>query len=239
MILKCPETAVATDFKITTAMVNKAARYPTSVQICWSEAGFVINATLSTEGEPPVVSPWTTCNSEVWTEGEVFEFFAAPLPVGAGDNPEATAPEWYIESDVSTQGALFVGLMNRTRGFDGPHGVLDTCTKCNELANVSEYFSPCSSSDDFSASGNPGYSASTDVGSMGWSANLTVPFSAFADFNAFDGAGVPKEWRLNFYRYTYPDGANQNFTNYELTGWSSTHSPTFHVPARFGFATLV
>ena len=41
-------------------------------------------------------------------------------------------------------------------------------------------------------------------------------------------------WRANFYRYDYPSGPNKAFDNYELTGWSPTHDPSFHVPERFG-----
>ena len=50
---------------------------------------------------------------------------------------------------------------------------------------------------------------------------------------------VPKPWpwwRINFYRYDYPQGPGGR---YELTAWSPTHEPSFHVPSRFGVARLV
>jgi hypothetical protein len=40
-------------------------------------------------------------------------------------------------------------------------------------------------------------------------------------------------------RYDYPDGPNADFSNYELTAWSPTHSPSFHEPARFGIGYMV
>ena len=45
-------------------------------------------------------------------------------------------------------------------------------------------------------------------------------------------------WRVNFYRYSYPDGPNAAFDNYELNAWSPTHGPSFHVPNRFGVIVL-
>jgi hypothetical protein len=51
--------------------------------------------------------------------------------------------------------------------------------------------------------------------------------------------GVPRHvWRVNFYRYSYPDGPNAAFDNYELNAWSPTHGPSFHVPNRFGVIVL-
>ena len=43
-------------------------------------------------------------------------------------------------------------------------------------------------------------------------------------------------WRLNLYRYAFP---NKTDPTPELSGWSPTHDPSFHVPARFGVAYLV
>ncbi len=132
--------------------------------------------------------------------------------------------------------------MNRTAEFDGPHGALDTCPRCSHFspAVTAGYFSNCSGSDDFGASGNTGYAAKTAIYGESWVDELTVPWSAFRDFEEFNKWGgpstPPKHWRLNFYRYLYRGPSAKNF---ELNAWSPTHNPTFHVPERFGFASLI
>ena len=106
--------------------------------------------------------------------------------------------------------------------------------------DATDYFENCSGSDDFTASGNPAYAAETVISGDRWMDRLTVPWTAFRDFEQFQtGDGLhapPKHWRINFYRYLYPAAEGPNF---ELNAWSPTHNPTFHVPERFGFASLV
>ena len=76
----------------------------------------------------------------------------------------------------------------------------------------------------------------TNATARGWRADLFVPWGIFADeFRPAGGHPWP-HWRLNVYRYDYPDGPDAPF---ELTAWSPTHDASFHVPARFGRATLV
>jgi len=96
-----------------------------------------------------------------------------------------------------------------------------------------------------------------------WATSLFIPWgiwapqfqpAAAASSKSGDGAGAVatraaaatgaslepwRLWRLNFYRYDYPDGPNAAFDNYELSAWSPTHSPSFHEPSRFGVAVLV
>ena len=126
-IPRCPQTARASGFKVSDAQGDAKAKFETLVDICHDDVGFRLNRTaFAPKGVR--ASPWTTCNAQVWTKGEVLEFFAAPVSATARDS----APMWYVESDVGTRGALYVGLMNRTAGFNGPHGALDTCPKCTQ-----------------------------------------------------------------------------------------------------------
>lgn len=57
----------------------------------------------------------------------------------------------------------------------------------------------------------------------GWSAEFSIPFAALG--------AVPgnKPWRANFYRIDRPANAP-----WELSAWSPTGAPNFHVPERFG-----
>jgi len=62
----------------------------------------------------------------------------------------------------------------------------------------------------------------------GWSAEFSIPFAALG--------AVPgkKPWRANFYRIDRPADAP-----WELSAWSPTGAPNFHVPARFGLLEFV
>ena len=68
----------------------------------------------------------------------------------------------------------------------------------------------------------------------GWSSDLFIPWAIFTtEFRPTNGRVHPL-WRLNFYRYDYPDGKDKPF---ELSAWSPTHDASFHVPSRFGRAS--
>ena len=66
-----------------------------------------------------------------------------------------------------------------------------------------------------------------------------MPWEMFPAEYSPSGDGKPwSVWRMNFYRYSYPDGPDKSYDNYELNAWSSTHSGSFHVPSRFGVVVL-
>jgi hypothetical protein len=59
----------------------------------------------------------------------------------------------------------------------------------------------------------------------GWSAEFAIPFRSLI-------AAPPKageRWRANFYRIDRPENRQ-----WELSAWSPTGFPNFHVPERFG-----
>jgi len=58
----------------------------------------------------------------------------------------------------------------------------------------------------------------------GWCAEFSLPFAGLRV-----ATPTGKRWRANFYRIDRPPGAPR-----ELSAWSPTGEPNFHVPARFG-----
>ena len=71
----------------------------------------------------------------------------------------------------------------------------------------------------------------------GWRATITLPWTLFSIYFGEDGAAAAARWplwRLNTYRYDYPDSRDA----YELSGWSPTRTSSFHVPSRFGVVVL-
>jgi hypothetical protein len=64
----------------------------------------------------------------------------------------------------------------------------------------------------------------------GWIAELAIPFSSL-------GPDLPRAenpWRANFCRIDRPPNKAR-----ELTAWSVTNRPNFHVPSRFGWVDFV
>ena len=57
-----------------------------------------------------IISPYTSCNSEVFVSSSVLETFIAPVDDLNDD------PQWYYELDVSPSGAMWGGLSNNTLG---------------------------------------------------------------------------------------------------------------------------
>jgi len=60
----------------------------------------------------------------------------------------------------------------------------------------------------------------------GWTAELAIPFESL-----MPGSAHRQAWRCNFYRIDRPKGESAP----ELTAWSPTGLPQFHVTERFGY----
>ena len=112
-------------------------------------------------------------------------------------------------------------------------GNVSNCDHC-----VAGMRHPCFGRDVFPPYSADGLGVRVRNTSTGWTASLFVPFAMFP--SEFVGHRHPWPlWRVNFYRYAFPSGPSPRFDNYELSGWSPTHDPSFHIPARFGVAVLV
>ena len=212
--------AVAAPFYVNGDAGLRLAAPQTSVAVCHNASGLKM---VYQADDAHVVTPWTRCNDPVFTRSSTLEFFASPVHE-ATDNPI-----WYHEIDVAPSGVMWAGVSNNSKGnattCDASAG--DSCVPGTLACTGMQTFPPW------------------DVGaqvrntSSGWSASLFVPFAMFpGSFVSRGGASWPL-WRLGLYRYAYPHGPDAGFSNYQLSAWSPTHTPSFHEPERFGVARLV
>ena len=213
--------AVAAPFYVNGADGLTLATPQTSVAVCHNASGLrmVYEAT-----DAHVITPWTHCNDPVFQRSSTLEFFASPVHE-ATDNPI-----WYHEIDAAPSGAMWAGVSNNSKGnattCDASAG--DSCAPGDLACNGTQTFPPWD-----------GLGAQVQNTSSGWSSSLFVPFAVFpASFVSHGGASWPL-WRLGLYRYAYPHGPDASFSNYQLSAWSPTHTPSFHEPERFGVARLV
>lgn len=232
--------AIATDFKVTNTNQTVPARQSTEFRLCHSAEGlhFRSNAT-----DNHIFTPYTECNDEVFSHSDVLEVFAGPVH-SPTDNPI-----WYHECDVAPSGATWLGLINN------PRGNVSSCDECHDGDNGPL---PCKGLNTFTGV-DVKVTVHNDTSGNSWGHELFLPWNLFpAEFAPKTNPTSPMPcthdltaeciypkstsptpwplWRLNMYRYDYPDGPDMP---YELSGWSSTHDPSFHVPARFGVAVLV
>lgn len=211
--------AAFADFKISTAAADIPATQPTNGTVCWSAAGLHIRET-ALDGH--IFSPYTHCNAPVFVKSDVLEVFLAPV-ASPTDNPR-----FYYELDTSPSGAFFANLMDNRLGNSSACIASAGCDHPGTL--------PCTGR----ASFPHGMTSSAANGTASWSIDLMVPWASFPPrYAPSKSGGIPWHvWRVNFYRYSYPDGPNAAFDNYELNAWSPTHGPSFHVPNRFGVIVL-
>ena len=230
-------TATYHHFQITNVNTSQPATEPTTGTICYNNFGISIKEYAT---DSHVFTPWTHCNSPVFQRSSVLEIFVAPV-YSVTDNPV-----WYFELDTAPSGALWAGLSNNSRGNSTTCVAAQGCHSSGTLQ--------CSGTNTFDKSlTTKAFNTST-----GWGIEINVPWQLFPPEFQPNSTGVGVQgvvdegdvlllptllphptWRMNFYRYSYPNGANSGFTNYELSGWSPTHDPSFHVPAKFGVIVLV
>ena len=216
-------TVTYENFKLTNVQDDELATDQTNGKLCWDNIGIKVQEMAK---DKHVFTPWKQCNDPVFERSSVLEIFVAPVQK-VTDNPQ-----WYFELDTSPSGALWAGLSNNSRGNSSTCVSTFGCQKAGTLN--------CTGGLDEFAYGLKTNAFNT---STGWGIEMTIPFELFApEFQPTTRIvknKIPHSlWRINFYRYAYPNGPNNNFTNYELSGWSSTHDPSFHVPARFGIVVL-
>eukprot|EP00927_Polykrikos_kofoidii_P061806 TRINITY_DN56633_c0_g1_i1.p1 TRINITY_DN56633_c0_g1~~TRINITY_DN56633_c0_g1_i1.p1 ORF type:complete len:289 (-),score=32.25 TRINITY_DN56633_c0_g1_i1:144-1010(-) len=195
--------------------------------ICWDEKGIQIITNMS---DDDVWQNCKKCGCSNYAEGDVAEVFLGP--VSSFDK----VPRWYLEMDAgAVTGAFWGGIVNNSAGNDNIYPPSTTCT-----VDAGTGFSSCQ----MDCSGTLP-SVSVAQGSGWWSRTMTVPWSLYSKRYTPDGTadGAPwPTWRGNFYRYSYPFKHNNGTfdrTRAELSGWSPTHNPSFHVPDRFGKLTFL
>eukprot|EP01059_Diplonema_ambulator_P031379 TRINITY_DN572_c0_g3_i1.p1 TRINITY_DN572_c0_g3~~TRINITY_DN572_c0_g3_i1.p1 ORF type:complete len:240 (+),score=57.89 TRINITY_DN572_c0_g3_i1:53-772(+) len=197
-------------YYVSTAQGMVVAQQKTRTEVCWDADGWSV---MEMAEDKHVFSPYETCNSNVWEMSDVMETFMTP--VEKADD----APEYYYEMDATPTGAFFAAVIDNPKG-NASYCALSHCTSGNL---------PCTGKATFPA----GMTVTATANTTAWSLHLRVPWSLFAA--KYQPSPQPwPVWRANFYRYDYPDGPNANYTNYELSAWSPTHNPSFHIPSRFG-----
>ena len=161
---------------------------------------------------------------------DVLEVFIAPVKVATD------VPSFYHEIDTGAAGALWAACINNAAG----NVTTQTCDP-PQTGTLN-----CTGAADFERGLHAKVKNSTGTpGSGWWATDLTIPWAIFAPWaqpavTAEGTAAVPwPHWRFNLYRYSYPDGPNAGFSNYELNAWSPPHTGSFHTPSRFGFGVLV
>lgn len=209
-------------------------------EICYNpNRGF--SFTLHISDSHLINPPFSSCNTEVWKYGSVFETFisrvASPYDV----------PREYYEIDLTPNGVVYGALVQPKNVFAN----VTTCPNCvvGQL--------PCSDSNTFPTLGNLDIQISNVAN--GVTVHIEVPFSAFDSFigattdendlqdNSHNAPlsmareqnvaiGTNKWFKFGLFRYDYPDGINGE---YELSGAQPTFSPSFHVPEQFILATLI
>ncbi len=214
-----PNPAHFGDFKVSDSPSVVAAAQATNGSLCFDDAGLSISL-LATDKH--IFSPYTACNAQTWVASDSVEVFIAPVRA-VTDNPM-----WYFELDMVPSGVMYGALVNNTRGN------ATTCIDEN-LCKASGPL-PCSGAADFPH----GMTFHVSNATGAWLSTLFLPWGVFApEFRpAAAGAAPWALWRVNFYRYSYPNPPSPAFDNFELNAWSPTHNPTFHIPARFGVAIL-
>ena len=226
------DAAVFGDFKISNANRSTPATQATTGTICWDAEGLHVHEVAQ---DAHIFSPYTHCNDPVFVASDVLEVFVAPV-LATTDNPV-----WYFELDASPSGALWGGLSNNSKGNSS------TCVDAGGCQHSGVL--PCTGLHSFD---DGRLTVTVTNTSRAWSTKLTIPWTVFAEefrptttaASSGDGSAVHDVkphtlWRANFYRYSYPDGPNAAFDNFELNAWSPTFKPSFHEPERFGVMVMV
>ena len=217
-IPRCPARASFGDFLVSNDPGRVPARQKTEGWICHSDDGFTV-AEAATDAHVFSDGNATACDSAVFVKSDALEVFIAPVRVATDD------PTWYYELDAAPDGTMWAGLSNNSKGTTA------YCVDEHDCAAGAGPL-PCRGTSTFAHNMTVAAATSDD----GWTTRLSIPWAIFADeFRPRAGAAWP-HWRLNFYRYDYPDGEAGPA---ELSAWSPTHDPSFHVPREFGSALLL
>ncbi len=154
----------------------------------------------------------TQRNAPLWQE-EVVEAFIAP---GAG------TPRSYFEFEVNPLGALFEAVVHNP---DSDRSTLSV--------DLSRHLS--------GIRWRAGSAEADSASPEDWWAELDLPWRSLLEGCGMEAEGIPKIWRINFFRVERPGGPDAaSESRDEYSCWSPTlRSPAdFHVPERFGYLIL-
>ena len=197
-----------------------------SATACFDERGlrFAVEAE-----DDDVFTSARACGDALWSLGAALEVFAAPVAA------PRDAPVFYQETDVAPSGAAWAATINNTGAGNA--------TNCLSPDGVCPGLSPatfeCDGRGPASFSGLHDLIISATNTTRGWRADFALPWTLFAPYFGAGGETAAAQWplwRVNVYRYDYPDPSDH--ATFELSGWSATHADSFHVPARFGVLVL-
>lgn len=247
-------------FWVTNETGMVAPTQQTTVDLCYDHLGFRVTANAT--DRHVLAHGALACDSPVWEGGSVFEVFMAPVA------SPFDAPQWYHEMDTAPSGTMWVGHINNTLGNAsncgqscGAAGPLACSARSDYtpaglpllkslVSNVSSgwqisLFVP------FRIGAYPSPHSAT-APPQTWRANFYRCESSAAKPRSNTArrrnskkparkasfCPAPAHLRRDspFPADAYPSGAD---APPELSGWSPTHDPSFHVPARFGVLRLV
>lgn len=200
------------------------ATWDAVTRVCWDESGITV-ATNNTDH-----NIWQTCEAcgcANFNHGDVAEAFLGPV------STPGAVPAWYYELDVgAVAGAFWGAIVHNAQGSDSVYPSSIPCSAEPSPGGFASCVLDC---------GGPLPVVAVAQGEGWWARTMSLPWTMFAaEYTPAGNGGQPwPHWRGNFYRYSYPkklpDGTySRSGGSYELSGWSSTHNPSFHVPARFG-----
>ena len=243
---RCGGNAPAVVERFVDTTTGKAPRQQTRVELCHDASGLHVHANAS---DYNIFTASTHCNNETYGEGGVLETFLGPVTT------PWDAPRVYQEQDASPSAVLWAGVIHKPQA-----GNVTNCNlggpapKPKALCLTAGTLPGCTGRDTFPGAGaglNVNVTNSTHGGRDGregwWADHLFIPWSLFNGYfangdaaRAGPGGRAWPLWRLNLYRYDYPNPPyGTTSSGHELTAWSPTGAPNFHVPQRFGVMTLV
>jgi hypothetical protein len=206
------------------------ATWPTVTEVCWNDTGIIVE---SSNTDHFIFQECMGCGCKSRNKGSMAGVFLAPV-----SNPD-DVPKYYYELEVGAMhGAFAGGIIVNSLGDDIAYPSIYPCSAAPSNDNS---FASC----DLNCTGSILPSVEVATGHDQWSYSMTVPWTMFAEtYTPVGNGGQPwQHWRGNFYRFSYPNGYNTQFS-YERSGWSPmgwspTHDRSFHMPEMFGTMTFM
>ena len=186
----------------------------TVTTLCYDNAGIRI-AETATDRYPD--THHTKCNSYVWEKSPAMEVFIFPVAT------PYDVPQYYYEVDLAPSGAAYVSLIHNK---DGNTTNCGDCVPGERECRHANFY-PNNPTMELAAE----YITNEAGRRVGWRTQRLLPFLMFHALGS-----STRMFRFNLYRYSYPYDLDGPM---ELSAYSPTWNPSFHVPSRFGLMVLV